>query len=85
MKTFYINNRKNNHVNEYTDSDGVKWSDLISYGVRVAFYNHEERYISVLGWHSATTAKHINEFLEYFGFDKMTKKQMKEKPTIDKK
>ena len=30
----------------------------------------------VNGWYSATTARHINEFLYQNGFDKMTKKEM---------
>lgn len=30
----------------------------------------------VNGWYSATTARHINEFLYQNGFDKMSKKEM---------
>lgn len=29
-------------------------------------------------YHSATTMTHINSFLEYFGFDKISKKELKE-------
>ena len=76
MKTFYINNKKNNHVNEYTNSDGDHYSDLISYSKRVASYNHNTNEMSVYGWFSNTTAKHINDFLEYYGFDKCNKQQM---------
>jgi len=82
MKTIYINRRANNHVNQY-ESEGVKYDDLISYTTRVAYLNHNERFISVLGWFSSTTAKHINDFLEFHGVDRMTKKQMLEKPTIN--
>ena len=32
----------------------------------------------VYGWFSQTTARHINEFLQQNGFDKMTKKEMEE-------
>ena len=88
MKTFYLkptDNRKsfNNkcHVNEY-ESDGTKYSDLISYGTRVAYFNHNEQFISVQGWFSATTARHINSFLNFYGFDSMTKKEMESKPEI---
>ncbi len=76
MKTFYINNKKNNHVNEYVNSDGDHYSDLISYGKRVASYNHKTNEMSVYGWFSNTTSKHINAFLEFYGFDKCTKKEL---------
>ena len=76
MKTFYINNKKNNHVNEYVNSDGDHYSDLISYGKRVASYNHKTNEMRVYGWFSNTTAKHINDFLEFYCFDRVTKKEM---------
>ena len=75
-KTFYINKTANNHVNEYINSDGDHYSDLISYTKRVASYNHKTNEMSVYGWFSNTTAKHINSFLEYYGFDKCSKKQL---------
>jgi len=34
--------------------------------------------MSVCGWYSATTAKHINAFLEFYGFNSCTKKELKE-------
>ena len=34
--------------------------------------------VKVNGWYSATTARHINEFLQQHGFDAMTKKEMNE-------
>ena len=74
-KTFYIDKSFKSHVNEYT-TDGTHYSDLVSYGIRVASYNHTTNEVSVYGWYSNTTAKHINTFLEYYGFDKMTKQQM---------
>lgn len=76
MKTFYLNNTKNHHVNEYTNEDGDHYSDLISYTTRVASYNHDTNEVSVYGWHSNTTQKHVNAFLEFYGFDKQTKKEM---------
>ena len=75
MKTFYINQKKNNHVNYY-EINGEIWSDLISYTIRVASYNHTSNEMSVYGWFSSTTAKHINDFLEYYGFEKCNKKQL---------
>lgn len=82
MKTFYINNKKNNHVNEYT-VDGEQYQDLISYTTRVAYYNVTEGFIKVHGWFSATTASHINDFLEHHGCNRMTKAEMMQEPTID--
>lgn len=76
MKTFYINNKKNNHVNEYVSSDGDYYSDLISYDTKVASYNHTTNEMSVYGWYSRETARHINDFLEFYGFDRVTKKEM---------
>ena len=75
MKTFYINQKKNNHVNYY-EINGEIWSDLISYTIRVASYNHTSNEMSVYGWFSSTTAKHINDFLEYYGFERCNKKQL---------
>ena len=31
---------------------------------------------TVFGWYSSTTGRHINEFLQQNGFNKMTKKEM---------
>ena len=83
MRTFQLqptNGRKSFynkcHVNQY-EVDGETYSDLISHGKRVAYYNHTENYMNVLGWFSATTAIHINHFLEFYGFEKATKEQMK--------
>lgn len=75
-KTFYVNQLANNHVNEYTNSEGDHYSDLIIYTTRVASYNHDTKEMSVYGWFSVTTAKHINSFLEFYGFDKCTKKEL---------
>ena len=37
-----------------------------------------EKQVIVHGWYSMTTARHINEFLQQNGFNKMSKKEMKE-------
>ena len=49
---------------------------LVSYNTEVANYNHETNAMTVNGWYSATTARHINAFLEHFGFDKCNKQQL---------
>ena len=76
MKTFYINKLANNHVNEYVNQEGDHYSDLISYTTRVASYNHWTNEMSVYNCQSQTTIKHINDFLEYYGFDRCTKKEL---------
>lgn len=37
-----------------------------------------EKQAIVYGWYSKTTARHINEFLQQNGFNKMSKKEMEE-------
>ncbi len=53
---------------------------LMSYSTIVAEIIDEivegERKANVFGWYSNTTARHINEFLQQNGFDKMSKKEM---------
>ena len=84
-RTFQLiptNGRKtmpNHHVNQYeSEHNGVieEVSDLVSYTTRVASYNHTENYFSVYNCQSNTTAVHINTFLEFYGFDKLTKKEL---------
>lgn len=36
----------------------------------------KEKQAIVYDWYSKTTARHINEFLQQYGFDKMSKKEM---------
>lgn len=78
MKTFYLNQKPNHHVNEYTNNDGNHYSDLISYTTRVASYNHDKNEMSVYGWFPQTTVQHINAFLEFYGFETCTKKQLED-------
>ena len=56
--------------------DGTKV--LTSYGTHVA--EIKDGKLSVFGWYSVTTARHINEFAVQNGFPKMTKKEMLEYP-----
>lgn len=51
-------------------------STLFSYGTEVAQYNHQTNEMKVDGYFSATTGTHINAFLEFYGFDKCTKKEL---------
>lgn len=51
-------------------------STLFSYGTEVAQYNHQTNEMKVDAYHSTTTGTHINAFLEFYGFDKCTKKEL---------
>lgn len=75
-KTFYLNNKAKNHVNEYTNESDDHYSDLVSYETRVASYNHLTNKMQVFGWYSNTTTKHTNDFLEFYGFKSCTKKEL---------
>jgi hypothetical protein len=55
---------------------------LKSYNTDVAEYDQTTNSLKVFGWFSMTTARHINEFLQQMGFDKLTKSEMMEKPLI---
>lgn len=59
-----------------TNSDGVTKSSLYSYETHIADYDHNTNEMKVYSYHSGTTGRHINGFLEYYGFDKMTKKEL---------
>lgn len=64
---------------EYDDQGNIY---LISYETTVAVIKdglisesgRQEAHI--FDWYSATTAKHINEFLQQHGFEKLSKKEM---------
>ncbi len=51
-------------------------STLLSYNTEVARYNHNTNKMEVFGYYSQTTARHINAFLNYYGFDTCNKKEM---------
>lgn len=63
-------------VVEYEEC-GETVATLYSYDRKVAEYNHDTNIMTVHGWYSVTTAKHINAFLNFFGFDTCTKQQLK--------
>lgn len=51
-------------------------SNLYSCDTLVASYDHQNNNMTVNGWYSATTATHINAFLDFYGFDTCTKKEL---------
>lgn len=73
FKLMPIDGRKtltNHHVNQFI-VDGETISDLVSYTTRVASYNHNTNQISIYNCQSQATARHINAFLYFYGFDTM--------------
>ena len=77
-----FDNRKSfyHKANVYKDNEGKIL--LMSYRTIVAELTDKmvsednKAHIKVNGYYSATTARHINEFLQQYGFDKMSKKEM---------
>lgn len=65
-----------------TEESGV--SKLTSYITEVATYDKINNTMKVNGWYSLTTVKHINEFLQYHGFDKCTKQELIKKYNLTK-
>lgn len=49
---------------------------LFSYDTEIATYNEETQQITVKGYYSATTGRHINEFFKLFGLPMQTKKEL---------
>lgn len=49
---------------------------LMSYDTIVAFFNRDTKIAKVVGTYSATTLRHIKEFLKQSGFKAETKKQI---------
>jgi len=58
------------NIIEYTNGD----KDLISYTTKVASIINNK--LTVFGYYSPTTARHINEFLLQQGYNKMSKAEM---------
>jgi len=86
MKTFTlnpINGRKSFGSKMYvteevvTEYNNIKTvSKLYSYNTLVAEYDHEINQMTINGKYSVTTNTHINAFLNYYGFDTCTAKEM---------
>ncbi len=77
MKTYLepVDGRKSFYNKCHIEKDG-NTSYLQSYHTIVVYYDHETNKMTVKDWYSATTARHINSFLKYFGFDTCTKKEL---------
>lgn len=77
-KVFQLDNFNDKaRVIQYTqEANGRDKSELWSYDTKVATYDHQNNDMTILGWFSATTARHINSFLEFYGFDKCTKQEL---------
>ena len=56
------------------EENGVSY--LRSYDTVVAKFDHHDNKMQVYGWFSNTTARHINAFLDFYGFDTCTKKEL---------
>lgn len=70
------------HVNNY-ETDWHNIFDLVSYTTRVASYDATTKEMSVYWWHSMTTARHINAFLDHFGYDTVDKDTMQNRNKIE--
>lgn len=78
MKTFEltpINGRKSFNSKAKVINVGNIYK-LQSYNTIVAEFNQSSNEMAVFGWYSATTAIHINAFLDVYGFDTCTKKEL---------
>lgn len=49
---------------------------LFSYETLVAEYDGNTKQVTVHGYHSATTGRHINSFFKYLGLPTYTKKEL---------
>jgi hypothetical protein len=76
MKVFNLIGENNKPLTncKVIENDGL--SQLLSYNTIVAEYNHETNEMDVKGYYSMTTAKHINAFLDFYGFDRCNKTQL---------
>jgi hypothetical protein len=78
MKTFNlnpVNGRKSFYSKaRVEEQDGISY--LYSYNTKVAHYIHETNKMVVNGYYSTTTGTHINAFLDFYGFEVCTKKEL---------
>lgn len=67
-------------ANVYRNNQGkillMSYTTIVAEIVDEAISETGKRQANVFGWHSMTTGRHINEFLQQYGFNKMNKKQM---------
>lgn len=73
-------------ANVYRDDKGkillMSYSTIVAEIIDKAISDTNKTQLNIFGWYSMTTARHINEFIQQYGFDKMNKKQMEEVNTI---
>ena len=73
----YLDTRYDSRASFYKKAKIIKYNNALylqSYSTIVAKIDNGE--VVVNGWYSTTTARHINEFLQQNGFEKMSKKEM---------
>ena len=67
-------------ANVYRNGQGkillMSYTTIVAEIVDEAISPTGKRQINVFGWYSMTTARHINEFAQQYGFDRMNKKTM---------
>lgn len=54
----------------------MSYSTIVAEVIDEAVTDDGQKQIKVHGHYSKTTARHINEFIQQYGFNKMNKKQM---------
>ena len=67
-------------ANVYRNGQGkillMSYTTIVAEIVDEAISPTGKRQINVFGWYSKTTARHINEFAQQYGVNKMSKKEM---------
>lgn len=67
-------------ANVYRNGQGkillMSYTTIVAEIVDEAVSTTGARQLNVFGWYSMTTARHINEFAQQYGFDRMNKKTM---------
>lgn len=67
-------------ANVYRNDNGkivlMSYNTIVAEIVDEAVSPTGKRQCNVFGWYSMTTARHINEFRQQHGFDKINKKEM---------
>lgn len=77
MKTFTLQPKhEKSFYNKMKVEQNKNVSQLFSYTTHVASYNKKDNKLTINGYYSATTARHLNAFLEFHGLNSMTKKEI---------
>lgn len=74
QKSFY------KKANVYRDDEGnlllMSYTTIVAKIQDAITTEDKKPHLIINGWYSATTARHINEFAQQHGFNKMSKKEM---------